>query len=126
MKTICLDFDGVLHASESPWTTAGEVRDGPVDGAQDFCRQLLTEGFAVVISSTRASFKAGREAMERWLREHDFPKKVQIAEGEKPPAELYADDRGYRFDGNFGKLLEFIHGDMTPWNKREPTLGVTT
>lgn len=118
MRTICLDFDGVLHLYRSPWTTAGEVLDGPVDGAQDFCRQLLAEGYAVVISSTRASFKAGREVMERWLREHDFPKEVQVAEGEKPPAMLYLDDRGYRFNGNFSEVTAFIHGDIRPWNKK--------
>ena len=118
MKTICLDFDGVLHLYRSPWTTAGEVLDGPVDGAQDFCRHLLAEGYAVVVLSTRASFKAGRQAMDDWLRHHDFPKEVQIAEGEKPPAVLYVDDRALRFNGDFAEVMAFVQGDMTPWNKK--------
>ena len=116
-KTICFDFDGVLHSYTSPWAGHTVIKDGPVPGAQDTCERLLLAGWKVVVFSTRSKDEAGREAMRLWLREYEFPGGMQIA-SEKLPAEVYVDDRGFSFNGNFDQLLLFLAGDTRPWNKK--------
>lgn len=118
MRTICLDFDGVLHAYTSPWTESSEISDGPVPGARAFCEILLGEGFSVVVFSSRAADESGRRAIEAWLAEHNFPLAVRVAHGGKPQAEIYVDDRGYRFEGDFTACLNFIRKGVRPWNKK--------
>jgi len=71
-KTICLDFDGVLHRYDSGWQGVRVIPDPPTDGAIDFLLQLLAEGWDVAIFSTRSTQWGGRRAMKRWLRSVAF------------------------------------------------------
>lgn len=113
MKTICLDFDGVLH-SYPEWK--GEtVIDEPVPGAQSFCARLIAAGFRVVIQSTRGKTPEGRAAITAWLKEWDFPFMDVVVD--KPMAVLTVDDRAFRFTGDFDAVLEFAKTDMEPWNR---------
>ena len=112
---ICLDFDGVLHSYES-WKGA-DVFDPPVPGAQLFVSQLIELGYEVIVQSTRAETTEGWDAMVAWPAKHDFsPIAVTHV---KPKAVLYVDNRGYRFEGNFGEVLAFIgdHPTLEPWNR---------
>ena len=67
-KTICLDFDGVLHSYKSGWQGPRKVPDGPVPGAIDFLLDLLADDWDVAIFSARSHQFGGRRAMKRWLR----------------------------------------------------------
>ena len=51
MKTILLDFDGVIHSYTSGWKGAGVIPDPPVPGAIDFlriCRGTLADASTTI------------------------------------------------------------------------------
>lgn len=111
-KTIALDFDGVIHSYKNGWT-GPTPEDPPVDGALSFIEFLQGEGYEVVLFSSRAKTKEGKEGTAKYLEKHNFPKlKVYY---EKPEALLYIDDRGFRFTGDFGEAKEFINSGFKSW-----------
>lgn len=65
MKTISIDFDGVIHAYSKGWHT-GQIYDEPVPGAISWLL-YLTGQFHVQIYSTRSNTPAGIAAMKSWL-----------------------------------------------------------
>lgn len=126
-RTVCVDFDGVLHSYTSPWKGADIILDPPVPGAAEWLRSMLEAGFDVAILSTRTASPSGRLAITQWL---DRRCKIDIVainreEGAKifltetkPPALIYIDDRGYRFEGDNWPTARYIEMASTPWNKR--------
>ena len=125
-KTVCLDFDGVVHSYTSPWTGPRDIPDPIVKGAIEFILTCLVAGWAVVIFSTRSHHYGGQSAMLNWLEKesglcwHDSPAgpgtmNVTFPK-EKPPAILYIDDRGYHFEGTF-PTIKFME-NFKPWNKK--------
>lgn len=117
--TICVDFDGVLHAYTSGWKGATVIPDGPVitigdDGKEHHAMAWLTkltEDFDVVVCSARARRPWGWWAVRRWLRRElvnfwgahptvawDAIDAIKVS-FIKPAAIVYVDDRAYRFDG---------------------------
>ena len=130
-KTICVDFDGVLHLYESGWKSLEIIEDNPVPGAFDFLTRLVEaenhdhEGnyrgkkFDVCIYSARSATQAGIMAMKEWFRKHGLPEKIlrDLAfPDSKPAAVVYIDDRAWRFDGVFPTIEELE--TFKPWNKR--------
>lgn len=124
-KTLCLDFDGVVHSYTSPWVDALTIPDPPVPGAIDWLVRA-DRYFLVAIFSSRSKVPGGIEAMQRWLIRHmreGHPPGVNSERfvletlrwpDNKPAASLYIDDRGLRFDGDWSspelepeRLLEF-------------------
>lgn len=67
--TLCLDFDGVIHAYVSGWKGVSKIPDPPVVGAMEFIIDALPS-FEVAIYSSRSKSLRGRWAMKRWLRHH--------------------------------------------------------
>jgi hypothetical protein len=65
-KSICLDFDGVLHSYTSGWQGATNIPDKPVDGALHFLFNAILK-FDVYIYSSRSHKFGGRTAMKKWL-----------------------------------------------------------
>lgn len=113
--TVIIDFDGVIH-SYPKWRGI-DVFDPPTKGAREALIELRKQ-FKVKILSTRCIEEAGFHGIQRYMIEHDLPHDGVIREKEK--AVLMIDDRGYRFDGNWSKLLEFIqNGAPEPWNRSE-------
>ncbi len=145
---IAIDFDGVLHSYASGWT--GQIPfDPPVDGAQNFCEQLLMEGYHVVIFTARVHPELGvgniqrfisysektrdgwnplpdrgpvlaEEGIRDWLQHWNFPEGMLQCEitHKKEHADLFIDDRAYRFDGSFVAALEYIekiNPALTSW-----------
>lgn len=120
-KTICIDFDGVLHSYTSGWKGVEVVADPPTLGAIEWLVAMQKDpGLEPVIYSSRSKEGAGIIAMRGWLREHgahlgldvdklEFPR-------EKPSAFLTIDDRAICFTGVFPALGE-IHGFKT-WSQR--------
>ena len=66
-KTICLDFDGVIHKHKSAWKGPRRIPDGIVAGAIEFITEAFYQEFAVAIFSGRSHAIGGRRAMKRWL-----------------------------------------------------------
>ncbi|MBN8613004.1 MAG: hypothetical protein J0L92_20600 [Deltaproteobacteria bacterium] len=119
-KTLVVDFDGVLHSYVSGWRGPTSVPDAPVDGAFRFL-ETAVERFEVAVLSSRSREAGGIDAMKDWLREHGLPEHVlgQLRfPRTKPPAHVYLDDRGWRFEGTFPSL-DAIDA-FEPWHKREP------
>ncbi|CCG43315.1 hypothetical protein [Magnetospirillum molischianum] len=122
-QTICVDFDGVIHAYTSPWSGPAVISDGPVPGVIEWLVQM-SEHFSVAIYSSRSKHEVGYEAMQEWLYEH-----MQAAgygarqfaalkwPTEKPPAVLYIDDRAWRFDGPGTLPTPEQVQTFKPWNK---------
>jgi hypothetical protein len=107
-RTICLDFDGVVHSYRSGWCGAESIPDPPIHGT-DKAVQRLRQDYRVVIHSARCNTEAGRNAITRWLEKHGI--EVDEVCEHKPPAMVYIDDRAIRFEGNWtdtmSRLSEF-------------------
>lgn len=125
-RTICLDFDGVIHSYRSGWKGVAVIPDGPVPGAIEFITQLMSEGYEVAIYSARSRSFRGRRAMKRWLRgrlviwytaktgnagwgvRQRADEMVSAIKWPwfKPPAWVTIDDRAICFDGKWPTMEE--------------------
>lgn len=119
-KTLVVDFDGVLHSYASGWKGPTAIPDPPVPGALDFLARAV-ERFEVAVLSSRSREAGGIDAMKRWLTDHGLDPAVLAKlrfPRTKPPAHVYLDDRGWRFEGTF-PTLDAIDA-FEPWHKRAP------
>lgn len=125
MKTIVVDFDGVLHWYRKGWSD-GSIYDEPTPGAQDAMRELLAAGFSVVVFSTRALDRVVRgmvqegqsDLMRAWLYRHGFPQLEIWKEAGKPMGIAYIDDRAVRFNGDW-KMAVNEAVNFVPWNSNK-------
>jgi len=88
MKSIALDFDGVLHADNHPYGEFGPVKFG----ARDAVRQFQKDGFKCIVHTARKDLTE----VEKWLLRNGFPK-MEVT-NIKPGADVYVDDHGYRLE----------------------------
>ncbi len=114
---IALDFDGVIH-NYTEWT--GPMPTGePVPGALETIQWLQQAGYALFIFSTRAQHPMGKECVQEWMLDHGFPQLEVVSE--KNHADLYVDDRGFRFTGpqSWAALRDFLTANPKPgrWGK---------
>lgn len=122
-KTLVVDFDGVLHSYRSGWKGPTVIPDPPVDGALDFLARAV-ERFEVAVLSSRSREAGGIDAMKQWLADHGLAEVVLSRlrfPRTKPPAHVYLDDRGWRFEGSF-PTLDAIDA-FEPWHKSEAREG---
>jgi beta-phosphoglucomutase-like phosphatase (HAD superfamily) len=96
MQTVIVDFDGVIHSSESRWSGADVILDPPVPGMRQAIALVRAAGYRVVVASTRCYQSGGIAAIKRWLERHEIV--VDDVTGEKPPAIVTIDDRALCFD----------------------------
>lgn len=116
MKTICFDFDGVIHSYQQKFTIPEAIPDPPVAGAFDFIQECLDGGFCVAVFSTRSKTESGLKAMVQWFVDNGFKNTHHlIFPTDKPMAVLYIDDRAFEFRGVFPRL-EWVN-KFKPWNK---------
>jgi hypothetical protein len=118
--TVCVDFDGVLHSYTSGWRGGTVIPDPPVAGALEWLARVH-ERYEIAILSTRTRETGAADAMRAWLRDHGLPAEIVARISfprSKPPARIYVDDRGWRFEGSFPSLEEI--DAFEPWNKRTP------
>lgn len=104
-RTVCLDFDGVLHSYRSGWRGSEMIPDPPIHGTREAVARLR-EQYRVVIYSARCRTPEGRRAVELWLSKHE----IQVDEvcEYKPPALVYVDDRAIAFRGNWEQTIDDI------------------
>jgi hypothetical protein len=104
-RTICLDFDGVLHSYKSGWCGAEIIPDPPIHGTREAVARLR-KIYRVVVHSSRCHSAEGRAAVETWLKKHEIV--VDEVCEHKPPALVYVDDRAIRFRGDWDNLHDEI------------------
>lgn len=118
-KTICIDFDGVIHSYMLPFTTPEKISDPPVRGAFEFIKQCLKEGYVVAVFSSRSRSPSGLVAMKEWFVRCGYGDYEDVNELEfptdKPMAVLYIDDRAFHFKGEFPSL-SYVN-NFIPWNR---------
>lgn len=64
-KTICVDFDGVIHNYSQGWKT-GQIYDVPVRGAIDWLLKMQVD-YDIAIYSSRSKKPAQLQGMKDWL-----------------------------------------------------------
>ncbi len=105
-KTICLDFDGVIHSYLSGWQGEAVIPDPPIHKVDVAIRQLR-KTFRVVVHSARCRTGEGCQAIAEWLARHQI--EVDAVCQHKPPAHIYVDDRAVRFTGDWDATIAEIH-----------------
>lgn len=105
-RTVCLDFDGVIHSYVSGWMGEANIPDPPIHRVDEAIAKLR-EDYRVVVYSARCRSADGRLAIEQWLERHA----IQVDEvcEHKPPAFVYVDDRAIPFTGNWDDCMLAIH-----------------
>lgn len=120
-KTICIDFDGVIHDYSNGYQ-GPDVFGSMVPNADAGTQALKRNGWTVIIFTTRKK----SDKMEQWLKDHGIsydyinenPNQPKDTSG-KIMADVYLDDRGIRFCGRWDKwLLEDIMTFET-WQEAE-------
>lgn len=106
MAAVCFDFDGVIHSYKSGWNGCDVIPDPPVEGIKEVIDDLKDEGYTIVIQSTRCIEYAGRVAIAEYCKKHGIY--YDLISATKPPAVVYVDDRGLKFDGKTEGLVEQI------------------
>jgi hypothetical protein len=96
MKTIAIDFDGVIHKYSKGWQD-GTIYDEPMEGSLDAIKQLAVNN-KLIIFSTRAKGDGNLAEMKHWLDKHGFLPFISEITHEKAIASIYIDDRGLRFN----------------------------
>ena len=82
MKSICIDFDGVLHSFATGWKGPSRIEDSPVHGAMQFLAMLVQQGYQPVIFSVqRSSTFSGRNAMKAWVFDTMYDECYKIPAG---------------------------------------------
>lgn len=104
-RTVCLDFDGVLHSYRSGWRGADVIPDPPIHGTRDAVARLRRQ-YRVVVYSARCSTPEGKVAVENWLRRYEID--VDEVCEHKPPALVYVDDRAIPFRGDWDQVITEI------------------
>ena len=106
IKTVCLDFDGVIHSYRSGWQGAETIPDPPIHGVREAIEHLRRT-YRVVIHSARSQTAEGRAAMQRWLDKNNI--EVDEICAHKPPAFVYVDDRAIPFTGEWSQAIAAIN-----------------
>lgn len=107
MKTVCIDFDGVMNTYDG-WKGDDELFQ-PREGLEDFLMKL-SQHFKLVVLSTRNAKK-----IWEWLFDHHLEIYIEDVTNEKVPAIAYLDDRGVCFTGDFSAALEALLNFKTHW-----------
>jgi len=115
-NTVAIDFDGVIHDAYQGWGD-GTCYGDPLPGAIDAIKKLSSK-YDIVIFTAKAkpdrplvNGKTGTELVKEWLEKYNILECVSSITSEKPRAELYIDDNGYRFE-NWNDTLKFIKDEL--------------
>ena len=128
-KTLCIDFDGVLHSYSSGWRGPDNIPDPPVPGALKWLVGLVDDGFHVCIFSSRSQQQGGIGAMQAWLIRSAVKggvptqRMIELVDNHldfppyKPAAFLTIDDRCICFTGEFPSREDI--DTFKPWHAKD-------
>lgn len=119
MKTVLVDFDGVIHSYVSGWKGKTEIPDPPNLGAIAWLRELIAHPeIEPVIWTSRVHIgfedpsesETAKRAIRSWFYLHGMDREeveqLRIT-SDKPPSVLLIDDRAFKFEGAF-PLITYI------------------
>lgn len=115
-KVVAIDFDGVIHNANQGWGD-GTCYGDPLPGAIESIKSLA-EKYDIVIFTAKAkpdrpvvNGKTGAMLVREWFIKHGIMDCIKSITSEKPRAELYIDDNGYRFE-NWNDTLKFVESNV--------------
>lgn len=100
MKTIAVDFDGVIHRYSEGWKD-GAIYDAPIKGAKEAIEEL-SKHYEVVVFTARDNL----DDVKTWLKLHSII--VSDVTNKKPIASFYIDDRAVEFKGSWDETLALV------------------
>jgi len=92
-RTIAIDFDGVIHKYGQGFKGLMNAYDDPMEGVETALQNLKAAGKRLVILSSRPA-----SVIEQWLKDRDLDHYFDEVSNFKIPANIYVDDRGYKFN----------------------------
>lgn len=109
-KVVCIDLDGTIsHYVE--WVDE-KTFGGIVPNADSALRELKSKGYTIIIYTTRGNKELVAEFLSKNNIPFDYinenPNQPRNAIGGKPLADVYVDDRGLQFSGDWKNTLEKI------------------
>jgi 5'(3')-deoxyribonucleotidase len=115
-KIVAVDFDGVIHNADKGWGD-GTCYGDPLPGSIESIKKL-SETYDVIIFTAKAkpdrplvNNKTGVMLVREWFDRHGILEYIKDVTSEKPRAELYIDDNGYRFE-NWNDTLKFVEDNI--------------
>ncbi len=96
MKTLAIDFDGVVHRYSRGWQD-GAIYDPPVHGAREALLRLNAAGYRLVLHTTRVRDAEQVKPLYDWLDENGMHGLFHGITDRKPLAVAYIDDRAIHF-----------------------------
>lgn len=119
-KTICIDFDGVIHDYGQGWQ-GEDVFGNMIANADTGTQVLRKQGWTIIIFTTRKK----SDKLEKWLKDNNItydyinenPDQPDNTSG-KVIADVYLDDRGIGFRGTWDEWLMREIFDFEPWQER--------
>lgn len=100
---LAVDFDGVVHDPNNK--IPGYKLGQPITNARASLEMLKNGGAIIVIHSVWADTEKSVQAIADWCTYFKIP--FDFITNQKPDADLYIDDKGYRFE-NWTDTLRFI------------------
>jgi hypothetical protein len=106
-SSLAIDFDCTIHSYTSGYQP--NRFDDPVNGAIQALSQLADQYSKIYVFTARDIL----HPVERWLKEEfrkaniTYPSNIEIT-NIKPKADIYIDDKGYQFNGDWVKTMEDI------------------
>ena len=101
---LCIDFDDTLYNRSSK---------EPIAGACEALKHFKFKGYTILISSSRLNpelwgdlVKFREQEISEWMKQYDIPYDKIVLH--KPPADIYIDNKGYRFNGDWKAAAEEI------------------
>lgn len=122
MSNIAVDFDHTVHSYESGFSE--DHFDPPIPGAIEALNAFCQKFEEVFIFTARTALTE----VELWLKYQfkeagiEYPDNL-IVTNNKPIADIYIDDRGYQFTGDWNKTIQDVEEYKT-WvsEHRLPTI----
>ena len=115
-NVLAIDFDGVLHNADKGWGD-GTCYGNPLPGSIEAIK-ALSKKYKIVIFTAKAKSdrplvngKTGTQLVYEWFEKYDLVDYIDNITSEKPRAELYIDDNGYRFT-NWKDTISFIEDTL--------------
>ena len=116
-RTIAVDFDGVI-AEYDGWKGRG-VLGLPRQDVREALQELHSEGWKIVIHTTRGAKEIGAYLREHGIPHHEINRNSDYRTlGVKPVADVYWDDRAFSYSGDARRDLTLIRRFRT-WSGRE-------